>query len=193
VLLLAVVGTLALPAAASADAEQFYFFEETADANWSVPYQCADGSTVQGRLLVRSTYDFESPDTADADPTARVQFLAVCPDGRSFSWARAAGPVTHTSTANLKSVSVVGSFTARDNSGVEHQVTIDVTWTGTGALETSVNPSQGFRVGTTTRKQRDATATGTVTFDGAVLVSGETNHFLTPFIRTDEDRYTQTP
>jgi hypothetical protein len=193
--LLALLAAPALPASASAEAEQSYFFEETADANWSVPYsQCADGSTVQGRLLVRSTYDFESPDTADADPTARVQFLAVCPDGRSFSWGRGAAPVSHTSTENLKSVSVSGGpFTVRDNLGVSHVVSIDVSWTGVGQLETSVNPSQGFRVGTTTRKERTATATGTVTFDGGVLVSGETNHFLTPFIRTDEDRYVLTP
>jgi hypothetical protein len=191
--LLGMLAALALPASAPAQAEQSYFFEETADANWSVPHQCADGSTVQGRLLVRSTYDFESPDTADADPTARVQFLAVCPDGRSFSWVRAAGPVSHTSTENLKSVGVSGAFTARDNSGVDHQVAIDVSWTGFGPLETSVNPSQGFLVGTSTRKQRDATATGTVTFDGRVLASGGSNHFLTPFIRTDEERYTQTP
>jgi hypothetical protein len=194
--LLAILGALALlPSAASAQAEQSYFFEETADANWSVRHQCADGSTVDGRLLVRSTYDFESPDTADADPTARVQFLAVCPDGRSFSWARAAGPVTHASTANLKSVSVSGAFTARDNSGITHNVTIDVSWTGEGGIETSVSPSQspGFQVGTSTRKERTATASGTVTFDGGVLVSGANNHFLTPFIRTDEERYTRLP
>jgi len=196
VTLVAVLGALALlPASASAQAEQEIFFEETADANWSVPHQCADGSTVNGRLLVRSTYDFESPDTADADPTARVQFLAVCPDGRSFSWARAAGPVTHASTENLKSVSVSGAFTARDNSGINHDVTIDVSWTGEGPVQTTVDASQstGFRVGTTTRKERTATATGTVTFDGGVLVSGQTNHFLTPFIRTDEDRYQRLP
>jgi hypothetical protein len=195
VALLAVVGALALPAAASAQAEQEIFFEETADANWFVPHQCADGSVVDGRLLVRSTYDFESPETVDADPTARVQFLAVCPDGRSFSWVRNAGPVTHASTENLKSVSVSGAFTARDNSGITHDVTIDVSWTGEGPMETTVNPLQspGFRVGTTTRKERTATATGTVTFDGGVLVSGQNNHFLVPFIRTDEDRYQRLP
>ncbi len=194
-LLLALIGVLALPAGASAQVEHNNFFEETADANWSVPHQCADGSIVDGRLLVRSTYDFESPDTADADPTARVQFLAVCPDGRSFSWARAAGPVTHASTPNLKSVSVSGAFTARDNSGVTHNVTIDVSWTGSGGLQTTVSPSQspGFQVGTSTRKERAATATGTVTFDGAVLVSGANNHFLEPFIRTDEERYVRLP
>src|SRR4030095_13640290 len=49
-----------------------------AQAFWAVPHQCADGSTVDGTLLVSSTRDFESPDTEDTDPTVRVQFLAVC-------------------------------------------------------------------------------------------------------------------
>src|SRR5687768_10019449 len=71
----------------SASAQQELFFEETAEAFWQVPHQCADGSVVQATLLVRSTRDFDAPDTEDPDPTARVQFLAVCPDGRSFSWA----------------------------------------------------------------------------------------------------------
>ena len=62
------------------------FFEETAQAFWTVPHECADGSVVDGTLLVQSTRDFESPDREDPDPTARLQFLAVCPDGTSFSW-----------------------------------------------------------------------------------------------------------
>ena len=36
-------------------------------------------------------------------------------------------------------------------------------------------------------------ATGTVTFDGDVLVDGPANHRITPFIRTDEERFTFTP
>ena len=40
-----------------------------------------------------------------------------------------------------------------------------------------------------TRRERAATATGTVTFDGDVLVSGAANHFLTPFIRIDEESF----
>src|ERR671919_3270172 len=60
-------------------------------AFWAVPHQCADGSIVQGTLLVKPTRDFESPDTEDPDPTTRVQFLAVCPDGTSFSWAAPVG------------------------------------------------------------------------------------------------------
>ena len=60
-----------------------------------------------------------------------------------------------------------------------------------GSKGTKVHGQGVFIVGTSTRKERDATATGTVTFDGNALVDGAANHFITPFIRTDEERYTQ--
>ena len=177
-------------------AARSYFFEETAEAFWAVPHQCADGSTVQATLLVRTTRDFESPDTEDANPTARVQYLAVCPGGSSYSWVGVI-PVTITSDENLKSVSATGTGNVRDIFGVTHQVSIDVTWTGVGELETSVRTTsnQGFSINTSTRKQREATATGTVTFDGVVLVDGANNHPTrpAPFIRTDEERTTRPP
>ncbi len=92
---LTAAAVLAFPAGASAaTAERTVFFEETAQAFWQAPHTCADGSTVQGTLLVASTRDFETPDTEDADPTARVQYLAVCPDGTSFSWGGGALPAT---------------------------------------------------------------------------------------------------
>ena len=174
----------ALVSSASASAERTLFFEETAEAFWAVPHQCADGSTVQGTLLVRSTRDFDAPDTDDRDPTARVQFLAVCPDGSSFSWAAPAASATITSEDNLKSVHTVGSGIAREPSGVTHQVTFDVTWTAVGPLETSVNTAGSKR------KQRTATATGQVTFDGVVLVDGPANHPTrpAPFIRVDTEK-----
>jgi hypothetical protein len=84
--------TAVLASSTSASAERELFFEETASAFWAVPHECADGSTVQGTLLVLSTRDFEAPDTEDPDPTARVQFWAVCPDGTSFSWAAPTAP-----------------------------------------------------------------------------------------------------
>jgi hypothetical protein len=72
-----------------------------------------------------------------------------------------------------------------------------VTWTAVGPLSTRVdqNVSEGFRVTTTTSKQREATADGRVTFDGTVLVDGPNNHPTrpAPFIRTDEDRSTRMP
>lgn len=178
----ALLATLAFSTSASAD--HSLFFEETAEAFWAVPHQCADGSTVTATLLVRSTRDFNAPDTDDPDPTTRVQYLAVCPDGTSFSWAAPTAPATITSEENLKSVHAFGSGTARDNLGGTHTVTFDVTWTGVGPIETTVNT-----VGSK-RKQREATATGRVTFDGVVLVDGPANHPTrpAPFIRVDTEK-----
>ena len=175
--------TAVLAFSTTASAERSLFFEETAEAFWAVPHECADGSIVQGTLLVRSTRDFESPDTEDPDPTARVQFLAVCPDG-TFSWAAPTAPATITSDENLKSVTAAGSGIARDNLGGTHQVSFDVAWTGVGPLETTVN-GPGSK-----RQQREATATGQVTFDGEVLVDGEANHPTRPdpFIRVDTEK-----
>jgi hypothetical protein len=192
----ALLGGLAFSTSASAQADRFYFFEETAQAFWAVPHECADGSTVQATLLVRSTRDFESPDTDDPDPTARVQYQAVCPDGSSFSWAGIV-PATITSTENLKRVTATGTGTVRDNLGGTHEVSFDVTWTGVGELETRVRPTsnEGFSGNTSTRKEREATATGRVTFDGVILVDGAANHPTrpAPFIRTDEERTTRPP
>jgi hypothetical protein len=183
-----VVGLAALLAAlaysTSASADRSLFFEETAEAFWAVPHQCADGSTVTATLLVRSTRDFNAPDRDDPEPTARVQYLAVCPDGTSFSWAAPTAPATIVSEDNLKSVHAFGSGTARDNLGGTHTVTFDVTWTGVGPIETSVNTAGSKR------KQREATATGRVTFDGVVLVDGAANHPTrpAPFIRVDTEK-----
>ena len=176
--------TAGLTFSASASAERELFFEETASAFWAVPHECADGSTVEGTLLVQTTRDFESPDTEDAEPTARVQFLAVCPDGSSFSWGAPTVPATITSTANLKSVTASGTGIARDNLGGVHQVSFDVSWTAVGPLETTVN-GPGSK-----RQQREATATGQVTFDGEVLVNGANNHPTrpAPFIRVDTEK-----
>ena len=127
----AVFGLLAFSTSAVAAPDKF--FEETASAFWAVPHECADGTTVPGTLLVLTTRDFESPDTEDPDPTARVQFQAVCPDGTSFSWAGIV-PATITSKSNLKGVTASGSGTVRDDLGGTHQVSFDVTWTAVGPL-----------------------------------------------------------
>jgi len=71
----------AVLAASPAQAVRSLFFEQEAQAFWAVPHQCADGSVVQGTLLVNPTYDYNAPDTVDNQPTTRVQFSAVCPDG----------------------------------------------------------------------------------------------------------------
>ena len=163
---------LAVPLAASAivlttsaptAAQRSRFFEEAAEAFWEVPHECAGGATVAATLLVRSTRDFETPETEDPEPTARVQFLAVCPDGSSFSWGAATVPANIVSTGNLRSVTAAGAGTARDNLGATHTVSFDVAWTGVGPLERIVN-APGSRT-----KIRAATATGRVIFDGEVL------------------------
>jgi hypothetical protein len=183
VLPIAVLGFVAL-SAPPASATRDLFFEETASSFWAVPHSCEDGSVVEGTLLVLSTRDFDAPETEDPDPTARVQFLAVCPDGRSFSWAAPVAPATITSDSDLKSVTATGAGTARDILGATHQVTFDVTWTGVGPLEVTVNTSGSKR------KEREAVADGVVTFDGTVLVDGPNNHPTrpAPFIRVDTEK-----
>jgi hypothetical protein len=181
--LAALVVALTAVTATPAQAVRELFFEETAEAFWSVPHECADGSIVQGTLLVRTTRDYEAPETEDTDPTARVQFQAVCPDGTSYSWGGIV-PATITSEDNLKSVHASGSGTVRDIFGVSHQVTFDVTWTAVGPVMTSVNGPGSKRM------QRTATATGQVTFDGDLIVDGANNHPTrpAPFIRVDTEK-----
>ena len=182
VLPLALVGVLTLSTAAAA--QRSSFFEETAEAFWAVPHECADGSVAEGTLLVKPTRFFESPDTEDPDPTVRVQFLAVCPDGISFSWGAPTVPATITSVRPLRRITAVGSGVATDIFGVVHEVTFDVTWTGRGRLETTVNAPGSIT------KIRAATAVGVVTFDGAVIADGPANHPTrpAPFIRVDIER-----
>jgi len=182
--LVVVVSGLVFAPSASTAVEKSRFFEETARAFWAVPHECADGTTVEATLLVETTRDFESPDTEDADPTARVQYQAVCPDGTSFSWITFGAPATITSTKNLKSVTATGAGIATDILGETHEVTFDVTWTAVGPLIATVNGPGS------TSKQREAIATGQVTFDGAVLVDGPASHPTrpAPFIRVDIEK-----
>ncbi len=183
VLLASLLGVLAFSTSAATAAVKSSFVEQTASAFWEVPYECADGSLVQATLLVESTADYSPPATEDADPTVRVQYLAVCSDGTSFNWITFA-PATITSTSNLKSVTATGSGIARDNLGRLHEVTFDVTWTAVGPLVTTVNGPGS------SAKQREATATGEVTFDGEVLVDRPANHSTrpAPFIRVDIEK-----
>lgn len=175
------IALLATPT--SALAQKSLFFEETASAFWAVPFDCADGSVVGGTLLVLTTRDFESPDTEDVDPTARVQFQAVCPDGTSFNWGGIVS-ATITSANNLKGVTASGSGIATDNLGGTHEVSLDVTWTAVGKLVTTNNGPGSKRL------QREAIATGEVTFDGEILVDGSADHPTrpAPFIRVDTEK-----
>lgn len=179
-----VASATVLAVATSASAKPIQLFEERAEAFWEVPHVCADGSTVPGTLLVSTTRFYEAPDTEDPTPTARLQFLAVCPGGLSFSWGAAALPATITSQSRLRHLTASGSGVARDILGVSHPVTFDVAWHRAGPLEKTVNAPGSIT------KIREATADGVVTFDGAVLFDGPNNHPTrpAPFIRVDIEK-----
>ena len=67
-------------------------------------------------------------------------------------------------------MSVSGTFAdVRDNRGGLHTVSVDARWTGTGPITTTVNGPGSMR------KERSATATARIVFDGNTLVDGAAN------------------
>ena len=107
--------------------------------------------------------------------------MGPCPDG-IFSWGFVQAAPTQFGT-DLKKVSVSGTFAnVRDNRGGLHTVSVDARWTATGPITTSVN-GPGSK-----RKERPASATATIVFDGNTLVDGAPNFpFPAPFIRVDTE------
>jgi hypothetical protein len=178
--LLAALALLVVPAVASAAKG---FTEQVASARWLIPFQCPDGSTAaDGRLIVETDNFIEAGTTPDPNPPLRIGFVGQCPDG-TFSW----GFVQAASTQfdpDLKTVSVSGTFAnVRDNRGGLHTVSVAGRWTGTGPITTTVN-GPGSK-----RKERSATATATILFDGTTLVNGAANFpFPAPFIRVDTEK-----
>src|SRR5215213_1650964 len=155
--LVAVLALLAMPAVASAAKG---FTEHVASARWLIPFQCPDGSTAgDGRLIVETDNFIEAGTTPDPDPPLRVGFVGQCPDG-TFSWGFVR-PAPTQFAADLKTVSVSGTFAnVVDNRGGLHTVSVDASWTATGPITTTLNGPGS------TRKQRSATATATIVFDG---------------------------
>ena len=175
--LLAALALLVVPAVASAANG---FEEEVASARWSIPFQCPDGTTAaDGRLIVETDNFIEAGTTPDPNPPLRVGFVGQCPDG-TFSWGLLQ-PAPTQFARNLENVSVSGTFAnVRDNRGGLHTVSVDARWTGTGPIMTTVN-GPGSK-----RKERPATATATIVFDGNTHVDGDANFpFPAPFIRRD--------
>ena len=180
VCLLAALAFLALPAVASAAKG---FTEQVASARWLIPFQCPDGSTAaDGRLIVETDNFIEAGTTPDPNPPLRVGFVGLCPDG-TFSWGFVQAAPTQFGT-DLKKVSVSGTFSnVRDNRGGLHAVSVDASWAGTGPITTSEN-GPGSK-----RKERPASATATIVFDGNTLVDGAANFpFPAPFIRVDTEK-----
>jgi hypothetical protein len=160
------------------------FTEQRAQATWSISFTCPDGSTASDGRLFIETDNFIDPG-ATAGPTAplRVAFSGQCPDG-TFSWGFFAQAPTQFDANNLKSV-VIGTTTgtARDNRGGTHTISVSVSWTGTSALQTTVNTAGSKS------KKRTGTATATIVFDGSTLVNGAANFpFPAPFIEVDTEK-----
>jgi hypothetical protein len=180
VLLLATLAVLVVPAVALAAKG---FTEDVASARWLISFRCPDGTTAtDGRLIVETDNFIEAGTTPDPSPPLRVGFVGQCPDG-TFSW----GFVQPASTQfdpDLKSVSVSGTFAnVRDNRGGVHTVSVDARWNGTGPITTTLN-GPGSK-----RKERSATATATIVFDGNTIVDGAANFpFPAPFIRVDIEK-----
>jgi hypothetical protein len=180
VFLLAAVALLAVPAVASAAKG---FTEQVASARWLIPFQCPDGTTAaDGRLIVETDNFIEAGTTPDPNPPLRVGFVGQCPDG-TFSWGFVQLAPTQFDPA-LKNVSVSGTFAnVRDNRGGLHTVSVAARWAGTGPIKTAVNGPGSMR------KERSATATATIVFDGNTLVDGAANFpFPAPFIRVDTEK-----
>src|SRR5919109_2645355 len=180
VCLLAALALLVAPAVASAAKG---FTEEVASARWLIQFQCPDGSTAQnGRLIVETDNFIEAGTTRNPNPPLRLGFVGQCPDG-TFSWGFVQ-PAPTQFDPDLKNVSVSGTFAnVRDNRGGLHTVSVDARWTGTGPITTTVN-GPGSK-----RKERSATATATIVFEGNTLVDGDANFpFPAPFIRVDIEK-----
>ena len=63
----------------------------------------------------------------------------------------------------------MGSKRGKEDAGAVHTVSVDARWTGAGPITTTVN-TPGSK-----RKERSATATATIVFDGDTLVDGAAN------------------
>jgi hypothetical protein len=154
--------------------ETFHRFEAVATANCTVSEQCPDGSLVQTRVTVIGGHEEESESgttTLDGD------FLSVLIRGfdceGNFVNDRGSGSAEFTFSPSLQTASVAGTITTRD----ARSVTVDVSWEGTGPIDSTSNTTTfpGF-TGHFQGKRRDAVATGTVVVDGETLVDGSTTN-----------------
>jgi hypothetical protein len=175
-LALLLVGVLAfvLPASAAAATETFHRFEAVATANYTLTEQCADGSTRTTRVTVIGGHEEESENgvtTLDHD------FLTVRIRGFDcdFNFVNhfATGDAEFEFSPSLQTASVAGTVTTRDG----RTVTVDMSWEGTGPIESTSNTTTfpGF-TGHFQGMRRDAVATGTVVLDGETIVDGSTTN-----------------
>jgi hypothetical protein len=182
------LGVLGLPASAGAAVETFHRFEAIATANYTLDQTCPDGTTAQLLVTVIGGHEEESESgvsTLDSD-FLTLFIRGVDCEGNLVN-DRGSGPADFVFSPSLNSASSVGTITTRD----ARSVTVNVSWEGVGAIETTSNTTifPGFR-GHFKGKVRDAVATGTVVVDGETLVDGSTTNAE---IETLEDKNISKP
>jgi len=171
---LALLGAALVPGAASAATETFHRFEFDATANYMLTETCPDGSTRTTRVTVIGGHEDES---VNGEATRDDDFLTVLVRGFDCDFnlinIRASGPAEFSFSPSLRTASVSGTVTSSGG----HIVAVDMTWEGTGPIESSSNTTTfpGF-TGHFKNKRRDAVATGTVVLDGETLVDGSTTN-----------------
>ena len=166
---------LVAPTVAGAATSTFHRFEAEATANYTVTEQCADGTSATFLVTVIGGHEEESQDgetTLDSDfVTVLLRSFRDC--AGNFVNDRGSGTAEFVFSPSLLDASVSGTVLTRDGRTVD----VDVTWTGTGQIESTSNTTTfpGF-TGHFKGKERDAVATGTVVVDGETLVDGTTTN-----------------
>jgi hypothetical protein len=175
VALLALLGALAVPTAATADVVTFHRFEVDATANYTITETCPDRSTSTTLVQVIGGHEEEQEEgetTLDSDfVNVRILNFSDC-DGNLIN-DRGFGPAEFTFSPSLQTAAVTGTITTRDG----RTVAVDLAWEGTGPIEVTNNMTifEGF-TGHFQGKVRDAIASGTVLVDGETLVDGSTTN-----------------
>jgi hypothetical protein len=181
--LLALLGALLVPAAASAATETFHSLDVEATANYTITEPCGDGRTARTNVTVIGGHEEES---VNGETTRDLDFVTVLIRGFDCDFnvisERLIGPAEFTHSAGLSQASVMGTFTTEDG----HTVSVDMAWDGVGGVEVTNNTTTfpGF-TGHFQSHRRDAVATGTVVVDGETVVSGSTTNAQ---IETLEDK-----
>jgi hypothetical protein len=172
---LALLGALAVPAAATADVVTFHRFEVDATANYTITQTCPDGSTATTLVSVIGGHEEEQEEgvsTLDSD-FLNVRILSFRDCEGNFVSDRGFGPAEFTFSPSLQEATVTGTITTRDG----RSVTADIAWEGTGPIEVTNNMTifEGF-TGHFQGMVRDADASGTVLVNGQTLVDGSTTN-----------------
>ena len=179
---LALLGLAAVASAASG------FTERVASARWSTPFLCPDGSTApDGRLIVETDNFIEAGTTPDPNPPLRVGFTGQCPDG-TYSGASPGRRHTRFDSDLREGPCQRHVHRRAGQPGRDAHGSVDARGKGTGPATTTVNAPGSWR------RERSATATARIVFDGSALVDGPANFpFPAPFIRIDRGEVAQAP